>query len=155
MYHLPPYDFTCSLFCLLAVDEIHSHPEVFLNQGPAPGGAAFSSCVNETEKAMKQEVGDDSKHSGCRENKLILTIANSECVGRRTLLTNLNTSTLTQEHLCEDLKQIWSLIQSVFTVRPNLICISCCLTCKGGLDLSICTHQLALLYHRAATNQGG
>lgn len=45
---------------------------------------------------MKQEVDDDSEPSGCRENKLSLTIANSKYVGRRTLLINLNSSTPTQ-----------------------------------------------------------
>ncbi|MCI4385877.1 hypothetical protein PGIGA_G00055730 [Pangasianodon gigas] len=60
----------------LIVDEIHSHPDVFLDGGCAPGGAAFSSCVDEAEKAMKQEVDDDSEPSGCRENKLSLTIPN-------------------------------------------------------------------------------
>lgn len=83
-------------FCFLSVDEIHSHPDVFLDGGPAPGGAIFSSCVDEAEKAMKQEVDVDSEPSGCRENKLSLTIANSECVGRCTLLINRNPSTPTQ-----------------------------------------------------------
>lgn len=68
------------LFCFLSVDEIHRHPDVFLDGGPALGGAAFS-CVDEAEKAMKQEVDDDNEPSGCRENKLSLTIDNSECVG--------------------------------------------------------------------------
>lgn len=89
-----------ALFCFLSVDEIHSHPDVFLDEGPAPGGAAFTSCEDEAEKAMKQEVDDDSKPSGCRENKLSLTIANSECVGRLTLLINLNPLHTHSELLC-------------------------------------------------------
>ncbi|XP_017346482.1 membrane-associated phosphatidylinositol transfer protein 3 [Ictalurus punctatus] len=72
-YHLYPLG-DCS--STLIVDEIHSHPDVFLDGGPAPGGAAFSSCVDEAEMAMKQEVDDDSEPSGCRENKLSLTITN-------------------------------------------------------------------------------
>ncbi|XP_060799996.1 membrane-associated phosphatidylinositol transfer protein 3-like isoform X2 [Neoarius graeffei] len=72
-YHCYPLGDGCST---LIVDEIHSHPDVFLDGGPAPGGAIFSSCVDEAEKAMKQEVDVDSEPSGCRENKLSLTIAN-------------------------------------------------------------------------------
>ncbi|GAA6109663.1 membrane-associated phosphatidylinositol transfer protein 3-like isoform X1 [Tachysurus ichikawai] len=60
----------------LIVDEIHSHPDVFMDEGPAPGSAAFSSSEDKAEKAMKQGVDVDSKPSGCRENKLSLTIAN-------------------------------------------------------------------------------
>lgn len=67
-----------------------------MDEGPAPGSAAFSSSEDKAEKAMKQGVDVDSKPSGCRENKLSLTIANSECVGRHTLLINLNSSTPTQ-----------------------------------------------------------
>ncbi|KAM9468846.1 membrane-associated phosphatidylinositol transfer protein 3-like [Clarias gariepinus] len=54
----------------LIVDEIHSHPDVFLDEGRAPSGAAFPSCVDEAEKAMKQEVDNKSEASGCRENNL-------------------------------------------------------------------------------------
>ncbi|KAF7700060.1 membrane-associated phosphatidylinositol transfer protein 3-like isoform X1 [Silurus meridionalis] len=72
-YQHSPLDDGCST---LIVDVIHSHPDVFLEEDPALCSTAFSASVYEAENAMKQEVTDSSKPSGCMENKLSYTITN-------------------------------------------------------------------------------
>lgn len=72
----------------LLADDIHGHPDVFLDEETA---FPFSPRVNDAEGTVKQVVGKsrrasltstDSQASGCWESKLSCITANSECVGR-------------------------------------------------------------------------
>ncbi|KAL7831896.1 hypothetical protein AOLI_G00294440, partial [Acnodon oligacanthus] len=71
----------------LIADDIHSHPDVFLDGSPAPGAAPPPSSpkADETERAVKLMGGGgrrasltsmDSQSSGCWESRLSCTIAN-------------------------------------------------------------------------------